>query len=84
MGSGIGKALWRRGLRLQWRGDARGPRGPVDLSMVPATAWLARQVALITHAHPLGIEGAVIQACAITLLLQHPADEPLDVRDSWA
>jgi poly(ADP-ribose) glycohydrolase ARH3 len=46
---------------------------------LPATAWLARQVALITHAHPLGIEGAVLQACAITLLLQHPADEPLDV-----
>jgi poly(ADP-ribose) glycohydrolase ARH3 len=31
---------------------------------------LATQSALITHAHPLGIEGAVLQAYAIALLLQ--------------
>lgn len=46
---------------------------------LPAAAWLARQTALITHAHPSGMEGAVLQACAITLLLQHPPDESLDI-----
>ncbi len=35
-------------------------------------AELARQTALITHAHALGIEGAVLQACAIAVLLHQP------------
>jgi poly(ADP-ribose) glycohydrolase ARH3 len=47
-----------------------------DLEQV---AWLARQTARITHAHELGIEGAVLQACAIARLLQLPRGEPLDV-----
>jgi poly(ADP-ribose) glycohydrolase ARH3 len=46
---------------------------------LPMAAWLARQTALITHAHPLGVEGAVLQACAVTLLLQHPSGARLDV-----
>ncbi|MGQ9571962.1 MAG: ADP-ribosylglycohydrolase family protein [Dehalococcoidia bacterium] len=41
-------------------------------------AWLARQTGVITHAHELGLEGAVLQASAIALLLQHPSDIPLD------
>lgn len=46
---------------------------------LPVAAWLARQTARITHAHPLGVEGAVLQACAVTLLLQHPTGVPLDI-----
>lgn len=34
---------------------------------------IARQSALITHGHELGIEGAVLQACAVALLLPQPA-----------
>jgi poly(ADP-ribose) glycohydrolase ARH3 len=48
-----------------------------DLEQV---AWLARQTAVITHSHELGLEGAVLQASAIALLLQHPPDIPLDGR----
>lgn len=44
-----------------------------DLDQV---AQLARATALITHAHPLGLEGAVLQACAIALLLQRAEDRP--------
>lgn len=40
--------------------------------------WLARQTAVITHAHELGLEGAALQASAIALLLQNPPDIPLD------
>ena len=35
-------------------------------------------MALITHAHPLGIEGAVLQACAIALALAHDPATPID------
>lgn len=42
-------------------------------------AWLARRTARITHAHELGVEGAVLQACAIARLLQLPRGEALDV-----
>lgn len=41
-------------------------------------AWLARQTALITHTHELGIEGAVLQASAIAMLLTTRARENLD------
>jgi poly(ADP-ribose) glycohydrolase ARH3 len=43
-------------------------------------ASLARQTAVITHAHELGLEGAVLQACAIALLLQHSPGAALDGR----
>lgn len=43
--------------------------------------WLARHTALITHAHELGIEGAVLQACAIARLLAHPSRTALDRHD---
>jgi poly(ADP-ribose) glycohydrolase ARH3 len=36
-------------------------------------AEVARQSALITHAHKLGIEGAVLQALSVALLLQEPS-----------
>ena len=42
---------------------------------VERVASLARQTAVITHAHDLGVEGAVLQACAVAQALrQDPAD----------
>ncbi len=39
---------------------------------------LARRSAAITHTHPEGIDGAVLQACAIALLIQQPQTEKLE------
>ncbi len=39
---------------------------------------LARQTSAITHTQRLGLEGAVLQASAIGLLLRHSPDVPLD------
>ena len=39
---------------------------------------LARQTAVITHAHQLGIKGAVLQACALSLALRQEAGEPIN------
>ena len=45
-----------------------------DLGMVVS---LARQTAIITHAHEMGIEGAVLQACAVTLALREDRQKPI-------
>lgn len=42
-----------------------------------AVAELARRQAALTHAHALGIEGAVLQAVAVALLLRTPHETPL-------
>lgn len=39
-------------------------------------AWLARQTAYVTHAHPLGADGAVLQACAVARLMALAEDRP--------
>jgi poly(ADP-ribose) glycohydrolase ARH3 len=39
---------------------------------------VARQSALITHAHELGVEGAVLQALAVAFLVQMSTSTPLD------
>lgn len=41
-------------------------------------AQLARQTAILTHTHELGVEGAVLQALALALLLRQEATTPLD------
>jgi poly(ADP-ribose) glycohydrolase ARH3 len=41
-------------------------------------ASLARQTASVTHTHELGVEGAVLQACAIASLLHHSPDVGFD------
>lgn len=48
-----------------------------DLEQV---AELARQTAIITHTHELGVEGAVLQALAVALLLRQPPDSSLNAR----
>ena len=41
-------------------------------------ASLARQTAVITHAHELGVEGAVLQACAVAVALGHDPATAVD------
>lgn len=55
------------------------PVALVALDDLERVAWLARQSAMVTHTHPLGIEGAVLQAIAIALLLQSEPGSFLDV-----
>lgn len=45
------------------------------------TADLARRTALITHHNDLAIEGAVLQAAAISILVKHQTDIPLSRSD---
>jgi poly(ADP-ribose) glycohydrolase ARH3 len=42
------------------------------------TCSVARKTAVITHTHALGIEGAVLQACAVGLALDRDPTAPLD------
>lgn len=43
-----------------------------------AVADMARQASLVTHTHPLGVEGAILQACAVAYLLAQRPDVPLE------
>lgn len=52
------------------------PVALVATSLERATR-LARDSALVTHAHPLGQDGAAVEAAAVYLAL-HSGDEPLD------
>ncbi len=55
---------------------------PAALAAFPdlaRTASLARDSARVTHAHELGMEGAALQACAISLLLQGAGAESAKV-----
>lgn len=51
------------------------PAALVAFPDLDRTAGLARDSARITHAHELGMEGAAIQACAVSLLLQGVGSE---------
>ena len=42
-------------------------------------AFMAGQSAMITHAHDLGIEGAVLQACTVAFLVNIDPSVPLDL-----
>ena len=44
-----------------------------------AVAALARQSSIVTHTHELGVEGAVLQAVAVSLLLDERDGSALDV-----
>jgi poly(ADP-ribose) glycohydrolase ARH3 len=44
-------------------------------------AQLARDAAMITHTHQMGVEGAALQACAVTLLLHQMPFMPIDTRN---
>src|SRR5919106_1903765 len=44
-------------------------------------AQLARDAAMITHTHQLGVEGAALQSCAVTLLLHQMPFMPIDTHN---
>jgi poly(ADP-ribose) glycohydrolase ARH3 len=77
-----GKHLY--GGRGSWGNGAAMRVAPVALLAfddLEAVAHLARQTAMITHTHRLGVEGAVLQAVAIAILLGQPPGHPLRGED---
>lgn len=44
-----------------------------------AVATLATQTASVTHTHPVGIDGAVVQACVVSALIDWAVDVPVEV-----
>jgi poly(ADP-ribose) glycohydrolase ARH3 len=52
-----------------------------DLEQV---VWLAWHTAIITHDHELGVEGAILQARAVALLIQHPPAVAIDTTEFLA
>lgn len=48
------------------------------------TSALARRSAWVTHAHPLAIDGAAVQAVAVATALAHPGPQPLEPQDFLA
>jgi poly(ADP-ribose) glycohydrolase ARH3 len=69
-----GKGSWGNGAAMRV-----APAALLHFDDLAAVSTLARQTALITHTHPLGVEGAVLQATAIASLLQHPLGPPIDI-----
>ena len=78
---------WERAARTLFDGSGSFGNG-VAMRVAPAAlvafpdlqrvAWLARETGRITHAHPLGLAGAVLQASALALLVGGSWDGPLD------
>lgn len=81
-----GGGSWRELAPAQFDGGSYGNGAamrvaPVALLAggdVPRTLDLARRSARVTHAHPLGIDGAALQAGVVALALATPEDAPLD------
>ncbi len=48
---------------------------------VAALVSLAERTAIITHAHPLGIEGAMVQACSVAFALRTDSANAIDHGD---
>ncbi len=86
-------ATWEAASRAQFEGQGSFGNGaamrvaPVALFAAahPArTSVLARRSASVTHAHPLAIDGAAVQAAAVATALAHPASQPLAAQDFLA
>lgn len=80
---------WRAGASGQFGGEGSWGNGaamrvsPVVLAAgddLTRMLDLARRSARVTHAHPLGVDGAALQAGAVALALQTPVDIPLNRR----
>ena len=54
------------------------PAGLLKYRDLDLVVRIANQSGMITHSHELGMEGAVLQACAVALLLQQPESTDLD------
>jgi poly(ADP-ribose) glycohydrolase ARH3 len=83
-----GGGSWRELAPAQFEGGSYGNGAAMRVAPVallaggdiPRTLDLARRSAQVTHAHPLGIDGAALQAGVVALALATPADETLDRR----
>lgn len=77
---------WREASAAQFSGTGSLGNGgamrvaPVGLLPLPLdrVADLARRSAAVTHAHPLGTCGAVLQACAVAMAVGTAPETPLD------
>ena len=68
----------RRRIVRQRRGDAGAPAAVFAAGDTERTLDLARRSARVTHAHPLGVDGAALQAGVVAFALRTPADQPID------
>jgi len=83
-------AWWREASRAQFGGAGTWGNGAA-MRVAPAgvaaagldlAADLARRSAAVTHAHPLGQDGAAVQACAVALAAASTPGVPVD-RAAW-
>ncbi len=80
---------WRRAARLVYPGGSFGngaamriaPLGLFYNDDLRTLKRAAEEASGITHTHPLGIEGAVLQAAAVALAVRSGEGAPLDPRD---
>lgn len=79
-------AHWRTAAGEQFGGQGSHGNGaamrvaPIGLLAVgdpAAAADLARRSARVTHAHPLAVEGAAVQAAAVAMVAARPSTEPV-------
>ncbi|WP_435107166.1 ADP-ribosylglycohydrolase family protein [Nocardiopsis synnemataformans] len=59
--------------------DTTAPVLPIGLLSLPLNrlTQMARAAARVTHTHPLALDGAALQACAIAYARRSPNDQPL-------
>lgn len=81
---------WREASAVQFGGTGSlgngaamrvAPVGFVDADL-SRVAEVARRTAVVTHAHPLGQVGAVVQACTVALAAASEPGDPVD-RRAW-
>lgn len=82
---------WKEAAEAQFFGQGSFGNGAA-MRVAPAALWaggdpglaaeVGRRSARVTHTHPLGVDGAAVQAAAVAAALAHPADHPVD-RDAF-
>ncbi len=78
---------WKEAAQAQFFGQGSFGNGAA-MRVAPIALWaggdpalaaeLARHSARVTHTHPLGVDGAAVQAAAVATALAHPTSRPLD------
>lgn len=77
---------WKDAAEAQFNGQGSFGNGAA-MRVAPAALWagdpalaadLARRSAVVTHTHPLGIDGAAVQAAAVATALTHPSTGTID------
>ncbi|MGH9182451.1 MAG: ADP-ribosylglycohydrolase family protein [Acidimicrobiales bacterium] len=78
---------WKEAAESQFDGQGSFGNGAA-MRVAPVALWAcgdtalaaeaARRSAVVTHTHPLGVDGAAVQASAVAAALAHPLTQPLD------